>query len=78
MPNYASVQLQKEALEVVFNMVIGLSANELNHLFLLDRKTSQNIFDEIGQIVVAGLPNPNLDPRVAALFKSLVTTLKDL
>lgn len=78
MPNYASTQLQKESLEVVFNMAAGLSDSELNNLFMLDRKTSKNVFDEIGQLLVAGVPNPSLDSRVAALFKSLVTTLNAL
>ena len=78
MPGVASVQLQKEALEVVFNMITGLSDAELNHIFMLDRKTSRDVYDEIGQLTVAGVPNPSLDPRVASMFKSLVTILGTL
>ena len=68
MPQLASIQLQKESFEVIFNMVTGLDGTQLNKLFMLDRKQTKEVYDEIGQLMVTKSADPPLDPRVANML----------
>lgn len=68
MPRLASIRLQKESFEVIFNLVTGLDGTQLNALFMLDKKLSKEVYDEIGQLMVTKLADPPLDPRVASML----------
>jgi hypothetical protein len=49
-------------------MVTGLDCTQLNALFMIDRKLSKEVYDEIGQLMVKKLADPPLDPRVASML----------